>query len=197
MTPATHKLRRLLVCGLLGSVFATLGINLWIVLGTKTQIISSVSELPRSGIGLVLGTNESTAIHRRSAKAYEVLRNDKVRTLLVSGNANNNQFDEATAIADQLKVLGAKPEQLELDGAATRTIHSIREYKRRYPGEAVLIISDDYHLARSVWLANKLGVKAIAIGADSGHSPRALKCQCREVLARVKAFLEIYLGSAS
>lgn len=172
-------------------------VNATILVGAGSKVHFRAQDLPAVQMGVVLGTDSPEAIQRRASKAFEALQAGKVKKLLLSGNENNRGFNEVEASRAALLQLGASPAQLLLDGQSLRTIDSIREARRRCPDETVVLVSDDYHVGRALWLAQKLGLQAVALGAPSGYSPGTLKSRCREVLARVKAFLEIHFTNAN
>ena len=65
--------------------------------------------------------------------------------------------------------------------------------------ETVLIPTQDFHLSRSVYTARHLGLEATGVVADIQPYMDESKNAAREILARVKAVLQLYVthpGSA-
>jgi SanA protein len=58
----------------------------------------------------------------------------------------------------------------------------------------VTIISQPFHNARALFIANRKGLKAIAFNAKDIPGQYSLKTQARERLARVKMILDLMFG---
>lgn len=92
-----------------------------------------------------------------------------------------------------LVALGVDDDQLELDPRGLRTLLTMVNARTRGI-ERALVVTNPFHLKRSVFLANSQGIDATGVAAPavSGASPRALRrARVREVFAHIRARLDV------
>lgn len=106
-------------------------------------------------------------------------------------------YDEPMAMANYLKACGIALNALILDKAGVNTYHSCRNYLAKYPNEQVLIVTSDYHLERSCYLARHLNIKAYGLAANSRNFGLSTQLYnfFREALSRVKALINVYVNA--
>ena len=81
---------------------------------------------------------------------------------------------------------------IDIDETGFRTLESIRLLQRRGLTN-VLLISDDYHIHRAVFLADKLHIPVVGFAAKHpAFSATVLRSRIREYLARLNAVLETW-----
>ena len=174
-----------LVCLLCFAVFAAL----WLpaVLRRRPSLdsrrISSLSALPDRARLVVLGCHVADAAGRPNrlftarvaagAAAYHALvaRGDDARaTVLASGFG---RLGETEALRTQLIAAGVPAEAIELDPNGERTIRTIEFLARDDAKDRpIVLVSQAFHLARSLWLAERLGVDARGLAAAGGIEAR-------------------------
>ena len=183
----------LLAAGLL------VGSNLWVAGSTHHSIYTEVEEVPEEETGLVLGTSKSFVGGRenlhfknRMAAAAALFQAGKVERLLVSG-AKDGGYNEAHDMRDRLVQLGVPTEKITLDEAGFRTLDSVVRAKEVFGLERALIISDDFHVPRAVFLAENRGLEAVGFASEAVPSELSAKTRFREKLARVKAVLDLFV----
>ena len=112
-------------------------------------------------------------------------------TLLMSGDHRTDAYDEPTAMKRFAVERGIPSERVFLDHDGYSTYESVARLGDVFGGRRVVIVTQEYHLYRALYLAEKLGMEAVGVPADlrtySGQTLRDL----REVLARCK---DVYLG---
>ena len=162
----------------------------------------NVDDIPHNRVGLLLGTNATTPrgthnfyyTHRINAAA-ELFHAGKVDYILVSGDNHSKQYDEPTMMRDSLVLHGVPAERIVLDYAGFRTLDSVVRAKEVFGQSSFTIISQEFHNARALVQARHYGIDAIAYNAhDVVHRWPWLKVQCRERLARVKLYLDLFTG---
>ena len=172
---------------------------------TKDRLYDVVDSVPHRKVGLVLGTSPiSTWNGRRNyyfdhriKSAAELYKAGKVDWLVVSGgdyrNAENG-YDEPVAMRDSLIKQGVDSIRIVLDYDGTRTLNSIAKMRDVYRQDSIVIISQKYHNERALYQAKHLGIEAIGFNAKTpGRRTSWWRNRGREVLARVKMFLDLYL----
>lgn len=166
----------------------------------------NVDSIPHCKVGLILGTSPiSTWNGRRNyyfdhrikagAKLYKA---GKVDWLVVSGGDyrnTENGYDEPVAMRDSLIKQGVDSARIVLDYDGTRTINSIAKMRDVYCQYSIVIISQKYHNERALYQAKHLGIDAIGFNAKTpGRRTSWWRNRGREVLARVKLFIDIVRG---
>ena len=141
---------------------------------------------------LVFGENSlSTTTRLRAEKAIDLYRKEKIQRILVSGDHGQSDYDEVNAIKNHLLNQGIPKKDVFMDHADFDTYGSMVRAKKVFLVDDAIIISQDFHLLRTVFIANAVGLNAE--GAVAKDSPNlSLKyMENREILARVKAFLGV------
>ncbi len=172
----------------------------------KGRLYDNVDSIPHRKIGLVLGTSPiSTWTGRRNyyfdyrIKAGAELYNaGKVDWLVVSGGDyrnTENGYDEPTAMRDSLIKQGVDSVRIILDYDGTRTLNSIAKMREVYSQDSIILISQKYHNERALYQAEHLGIDALAFNAKTPERRSSWwRNRGREVLARVKLFIDVIRG---
>lgn len=174
----------------------------------KGRLYDNVDSIPHREVGLVLGTSPvSTWNGRRNyyfdhriKSAAELYKAGKVDWLVVSGGDyrnTENGYDEPVAMRDSLMKQDVDSARIVLDYDGTRTLNSIAKMRDVYRQDSIVIISQEYHNERALYQAKHLGIDAIGFNAATPvgmRSPIWWKNRGREVLARVKLFIDIARG---
>ncbi len=183
------------------SFFMLMGIllaNIWIVFSTENKNFYRLKDMPSNDVGLVLGT--SKAVHGgkenmffkyRMEAAARLYKEGKVKFLILSGNHDSVFYNEPNDMKKALMSLGVPENVMTLDFAGFRTYDSIIRCKEVFNQHKFTIISQPTHNARALFLANQLGIDAVAFAAQD--VPSGYKTYLREYLARPKAILDVYL----
>lgn len=174
--------------------------NLWVELRSSGRIYFDVSRVPAADVGLVLGTSrrlhggyENPFFAARMRAAADLLRTGKVRHLLLSGDNRHADYDEPTDMRDALMRQGVPETALTLDYAGFRTLDSFARAKKVFGLNRLTIVTDDFHAARSVLLARHFDIEASAYCGTPVPLRWSAKTRLREVGARCKALLDLYV----
>lgn len=172
----------------------------------KGRLYDSVDGIPHRKVGLILGTSPISIWtgrrnyyydHRIKAGA-ELYKAGKVDWLVVSGGdyrKSENGYDEPIAMRDSLIKQGVDSAHIILDYDGTRTLNSIAKMRDVYRQDSITIISQKYHNERALYQAKHLGIDAIGFNAKTpGRRTSWWRNRVREVLARVKLFIDIVRG---
>lgn len=172
----------------------------------KDRLYDKVEDVPHRKVGLVLGTSPiSTWNGRRNyyfdyriKSAADLYNAGKVDWLVVSGGDyrnTENGYDEPVAMRDSLMKQGVDSVRIILDYDGTRTLNSIAKMRDVYRQDSIMIISQEYHNERALYQAKHLGIDAIGFNAKTPGRRRSWwRNRGREVLARVKLFIDIARG---
>lgn len=192
--------RRLLAAMIGLTLFVTL-INQWVWRSTRAQMYSSVSEIPHRKVGLLLGTSKfgqagsiNWYYRYRIEAAVTLFLAGKIDYILVSGDNRKAEYNEPETMMADLVAAGVPAGRIVLDYAGFRTLDSILRCKVVFGERDITIISQPFHNARALFIANRKGLTAIAFGADDVNPAYGVKVAMREKLARVKMLLDLMFG---
>lgn len=131
----------------------------------------------------------------RVQTALELYQDGRVEKLLISGDHGREEYDEVNAAKDYLLEHGVESQDIFLDHAGFDTYDTMYRAKAIFQVKDAIIVTQEFHLPRAVYIARKLGLDAYGINADKRVYLSALRNDIRESLARVKAFFNIILKS--
>lgn len=170
------------------------------------RLYDNVDSIPHRNVGLILGTSPISTwngrrnyyFDQRIKAGAELYKAAKVDWLVVSGGDYRNSedgYDEPVTMRDSLIKYGVDSIHIVLDYDGTRTYNSIAKMRDVYCQDSITIISQEYHNERALYQADYLGINAIAFNAKTpGRRTSWWRNRGREVLARVKLFIDIVRG---
>ncbi len=199
----------LLVC--LIAIVVLIGCYLSVSFNAKGRTFDKIEDIAPHEYGLLLGTSPFTAqgarnfyFENRIKAAVELYNAGKIKRIIASGgnywydeegNLTKNGYNELRSMQDSLVKYGVPREVILLDYDGTRTLNSIAKAIEVYGLDSFVIISQQYHNERAIKQADHYGLKAIGYNAFPSHILRnRIKNQARELLARVKLYLDLWLG---
>jgi len=168
---------------------------------TKNKLYNNISTLPYNKTGLLLGSNKfvqggltNLYYKYRIDAAVMAFNSKKIDFILVSGDNSNVLYDEPTTIKSDLIAKGIPEDKIFLDYAGFRTFDSVYRSKAIFGQTSITIISQPFHNQRAVYIAEKIGIKAVALNARDVSGKGGLKTQIRERMARIKMVIDIWTG---
>lgn len=173
----------------------------WIVVDTtRSKVFFDINTLPSNDVGLVLGTSKYVArgkenlfFRYRMEASARLFKEGKVKYLILSGNKEAETYDEPKAMKQALTKLGVPEDAMLLDTAGYRTYDSVIRCREVYGQERVTVISQNFHNARALYLADHEGLNAVGFAAQDVPNGYSIKTLIREYLARPKAMLDVYV----
>ena len=205
------KVLIVLVClGALG-IGALFGIN-GIVKGTTRDHILSpedAAKLQDVDCILVLGCGvwdngqPSHMLEDRLKRSLELYQSGTSEKILMSGDHGQTDYDEVNVMKSFVVDAGVPAENVFMDHAGFSTYESMYRAKEIFKVEKMIIISQEYHLYRAIYIARRLGIEAYGVSSNYRNYVGQSAMDTREVLARVKDFAvcifkpePTYLGEA-
>lgn len=199
----THKrtLLRLAVFGLLGAFVCVLAARHLVLSTSRDRVYTELTTGIRpANAALVLGCAKTPPDGRgnlyfkyRVAAAAELYHAGLVRHLIVSGDNSRKDYDEPTDMKNALVARGIPAERIHCDYAGFRTLDSVVRAREIFQQERIIVVSQEFHAQRAVYLARHHGIDAIGFAAQDVTSPAGLRTRLRENLARVKAVLDVHI----
>ncbi|MBR6229522.1 MAG: YdcF family protein [Eubacterium sp.] len=183
----------------LGVLLIMIGINVYVRLSANAYIADTVSELPSSvdaiivpGAGLDEDGNPGVVLQDRLDAAIRLYQEGISKRILMSGDHRDDYHNEVKAMKDYAVNNGIPEEAIFMDHAGFSTYDTMYRAKAIYLINSCVIVTQNYHLQRSVYIARGLGMDAW--GYPSKIRINELKyfpLEAREFLARIKEFFVV------
>lgn len=108
--------------------------------------------------------------------------------ILMSGDHGQADYDEVSAMLALAVELGVPEEDVFLDHAGFSTYESVYRAQYIFSCDKLVIVTQEYHLYRALYIAEKFGMEAHGVSADLVPYSKMFYHNCRETLARCKDF---------
>lgn len=163
----------------------------------RGRIYTDTALVPARRVGVVLGAGQGSRYYRwRLDAAAELFKAGRVEFLLASGDNNNVNYDEVTAMKRDLVRRGVSAEKIYCDYAGFRTLDSMVRAKKVFGLDECIVISQPFHCERALFLANGCGLDAVGFAARDVTGLESVRTLVRERFARVAACLDRLTGRA-
>ena len=180
------------------AALAIVGADLRVERCAAGRVYTSVEDIPAREYGLLLGTTRlvkgkylNDYFYKRVRAAAELYRMGKIRKIIVSGDNGRTEYNETGDMKRELVEAGIPPEDILMDYAGFRTLDSVVRARNLYGATELTVISQEFHVERAVYLADRHGIDAVGFAAeDSSVQSARLRLAVRESLARVLAVLD-------
>lgn len=108
----------------------------------------------------------------------------------MTGDHGRKDYDEVNAMKEYVIERGIPSEDVFMDHAGFSTYDSMYRAKYIFNAKKIVIVSQEYHLYRAIYIANKLGIEAYGIPAEKINYSGQFNRDLREILARDKDFFK-------
>ncbi len=152
----------------------------------------------------VYGDRPSPTLAKRLDKALEIYNLGHTKKIIVSGDHGRKNYDEVNVMRDYLVSKGVEKENIFMDHAGFSTYDSMYRARDIFGVKTAIIVTQQLHLRRALYIANELGINCQGVDADDAIATVTKVQSVREYPARVKAYLQCeilrskpkYLGEA-
>ncbi len=195
--PRPYKIAALVVAlAILAFVAAMLSLSAYVktesedfVFGVDDEIQGKYDCILVLGAGLKKDGTPSNMLEDRLRRAYSLYESGVSDKILVSGDNGRISYNEPVAMAKYLVLnMGVPEEDVVIDYAGFSTYDSLYRARDIFCAERVVVVTQEYHLYRAVYTAQRLGLFAVGASSDyhiySGQENRDV----REIAARAKDF---------
>lgn len=140
------------------------------------------------GCGVRPDGRPSDMLADRIAQGVALYENGTSPKLLMSGDHGRSDYDEVNAMRDVAVEAGVPADDVFMDHAGFSTYESMYRARDVFQAKRIVIVSQEYHLYRALYVAERLGLDVYGVSADlrpyAGQEGR----EVREILARDKDF---------
>lgn len=179
-------------------IFCPKTINDYVIFSTKDRIILEENYDLLKDIDCILilgagawGDRPSPLLGDRLDKGIELYEKKYAPKILMSGDHGQIEYDEVNVMKDYALEKNIPSTDIFMDHAGFSTYESMYRAKAIFKVKKVIIVTQEYHLYRSLYIAKKLGLDAYGIPAEEMNYPGQYYRDAREVLARNKDFIKV------
>ena len=173
---------------------AVLALDAWVLFTTKDKILTpeEAAKIQDADCILVLGCQvrnngvPSAMLEDRLRRSVELYDLGAAPKLLMSGDHGRENYDEVGAMRQYAMDNGVPSEDIFMDHAGFSTYESMYRARDVFQAKKIIIVTQQYHLYRSIYAAEALGLEAYGVACDYRQYSGQLKRDVREVLARAK-----------
>lgn len=186
----------LLALAILGTV-AVFAVNAHVKNAASAKILTpkQAAELQDVDCIIVLGCRvysngtPSPMLEDRLLQGIDLYQRGAAPKLLMSGDHGQVEYDEVNHMKQYAKDAGIPSEDIFMDHAGFSTYESMYRARNIFAAKKVIIVTQEYHLYRAIYIAEKLGLEAYGVSSDlRTYSGGQTAREVREILARVKDF---------
>lgn len=169
-----------------------LSINFYVVGSTKKQINNEIKEevdcILVLGAG-IWGDKPSPMLQDRLDTAIKLYKDGVSNKIIMTGDHGTKEYDEVNIMKDYAINQGIPSEDIFMDHAGFSTYESIYRARDIFKVKKMVIVTQEYHLYRALYIANSLGVKSYGVNSDPRKYAGQMYRELREILARNKDFI--------
>lgn len=201
----------ILACVMVAGAIGVAAVNGHVKAVGKARLLSvaEAAELSDVDCIIVLGCQVrddgslSDMLRDRLLRGLELYQTGVSTKLLMSGDHGQDDYDEVGAMKQFAVNNGVPSENVFMDHAGFSTYETVYRAKEIFRARKVVIVTQEYHLYRTLYIAEQLGLEAYGVASDLNVYGGQIKRDVREVLARCKDFAmclfkpePTYLGDA-
>lgn len=178
------------------SIGAVFGINAFVKGTARDQILTpdEAAKLTDVDCILILGCgvhsdgSPSDMLHDRLRRGVELYELGAAPKLLMSGDHGRKGYDEVDAMKHFAVDADIDSDDVFMDHAGFSTYESMYRAKEIFQAKRIIIVTQEYHLYRAIYIAESLGLEAYGVSSDYRAYSGQFRMDVREILARVKDF---------
>jgi len=189
----------ILIVFIILSITVTAALNIYIISSADDNIVSYEDALVADDFDciIVLGCfvrddgTPSNMLYDRLDVGCRLYFDGAAPKLLMSGDHGQHEYDEVNNMKKFALERGVPSEDIFMDHAGFSTYDSMYRARDIFGCKKVLIVTQEYHLYRALYIAEKLGFEAYGVSADSREYVGQWTRDLREIAARTKDFFMV------
>ena len=159
-----------------------------------------VENIESREVGLVFGAGylrsgkPSKYLRDRLNSSVELFNNGKISKILVSGDNGRTNHNEPKVMKNYLVNKGIPKSKIFVDCAGFDTYSSVWRAKNVFRVKSAIMLSQNFHLDRAVYISKMLGIDALGFSANKGSYSSYRKYSFLEVPKLIKSSLDLVRG---
>ncbi|MDB5050450.1 MAG: hypothetical protein JWO30_3521 [Fibrobacteres bacterium] len=168
-------------------------INAYVVVKAKARMYTDPAAIPLVDAVIVPGASVyrsgrlSPVLQQRMEGALKYLGLRKGAKLVLSGHAIPGGYNETTAMLDFARRNSVPLEDILVDEKGRSTYVTLLNFRRSSGIRRILIVSQDYHLPRALYIAQSMGFDASGLVVSEDGISSSIPS--REYFTRLKDFI--------
>lgn len=154
----------------------------------EAATLSNVDCILVLGAGLRLDGTPSDMLADRISVGVDLFNRGVSSRLLMSGDHTTKEHDEVDAMKKYAIEQGIPSEMIFKDHAGVCTYDSVYRAKYIFGAKKIVIVTQEYHLYRALYIAEQIGIEAYGVSATKRTYSRQGYRDIREIAARAKDF---------
>ena len=190
------KIIKFMIISIISLTILILITNLYVIVTTKSKI-KNIKDIEDNNIDCIIilgagirGNNPSPMLEDRLLTGATLYKRNISNKIIVSGDHSEEYYDEVNVMKNYLKEQNIPSKDIFMDHAGFSTYDSIYRAKEIFNAKKIVIVTQEYHLYRALYIAEKLNLEAYGISANRRTYQNQLKRDIREIAARIKDLIK-------
>lgn len=166
------------------------------IVGRAKTFIVSTRDVGHVAFAIVPGASvlksgkPSDILADRLTVAEQLYQGGKVDKILISGTPKSENYDEVGTMKQYLIRDGIPASAIVGDDQGIDTFATMKNAHDQFHVDDAVIVTQDFHLPRAVYLAREVGIKAVGVSATLQPYVKDAIFAAREWFANVKAVFQ-------
>lgn len=187
--------KKLILPAVIG-IIAIVWINYHVKSETNSLIYHYANGVPDEKVAIIFGAGirndrPGKYLKDRLDAGIELYELKKIDKILLSGDNGSDEHDELTVMKHYCFEHGVDTTKIFLDYAGFDTYSTMYRAKHIFKIDAAILVSQEYHLNRAIYIGNKLGVNSVGLAADKGVYRNYNYVRFREYFTIVKSVFDV------
>lgn len=167
---------------------------------SASHIYESIDAVPQKYTAVLMGAmvmpsgRLSHVMYDRAMAASKLYKAGKVKRILMTGDHGRKNYDEVNTVRKFLIQQGVPDKHIFMDHAGFNTYSSMVRAEKIFKVRDAVIVTQKYHLYRSVYTARQRRITAVGYVADARKYPYMRNYIIREFAAIYKTYFENLLN---
>ena len=168
------------------------------IVNSYKKYIYSIEDMPSGndaiivlGAGVRNDGTPSDILSDRLETSLEVFKAGLGNTFILSGDHGREEYNEVRAMKEYIMTGNVDEKLVFMDHAGFSTYDTIYRAKEIFKLEKAIIVTNEYHLPRALYIARKLGIEAYGVKSDKREYQLMDSYKKREILAQLKDYFYV------
>lgn len=168
------------------------------IVNSYKKYIYSIEDMPSGndaiivlGAGVRNDGTPSDILSDRLETSLEVFKAGLGNTFILSGDHGREEYNEVRAMKEYIMTGNVDEKLVFMDHAGFSTYDTIYRAKEIFKVEKAIIVTNEYHLPRALYIARKLGIEAYGVKSDKREYQLMDSYKKREILAQLKDYFYV------
>lgn len=192
-----NRMIKIMIIGIIILMIAIFSLNIYVVNSTKNEIVKEENVSNIEGVDCILilgagiwGDKPSPMLEDRLKEGITLYKQGTTKKIIMSGDHSREDYDEVKIMKEYAESEGVPSEDIFMDHAGFSSYDSVYRAKEIFGVQKMIIVTQKYHLYRSLYIAKKLGIEAYGIESNLRTYPGQVFREIREILARDKDYFK-------